>query len=106
MDDFKKNMLNESRNAFEKLEIEIEATDIDDPKFFDDFDSEEFEIHSREYVDYYKDEISEFAKEIYFLNNYPMARKRHARMLFCLLHVGFSTYLQARKDKEKVGKLK
>ena len=104
MDDFKKNMLNESKKAFEKLEIEIEAAYIENPKFFDDFDSEEFEIHSRAYVDYYKDEIAEFAKEIYSLNNDPMARKKHARMLFCLLHLGFSTYIQARRDKEKVGK--
>jgi len=100
MDEFKKNMLNESRKAFEKLEIEIEATNVENPKFFDDFDSEEFEIHSREYVDYYKDEIAEFAKEIYYLNEDPKARKKYFRMLFCLLHVGFSTYLQARKDKE------
>ncbi len=104
MDDFKKNMLIESRKAFEKLEIEIEATNVENPKFFDDFDSEEFEIHSREYVDYYKDEIAEFAKEIYYLNEDPMARKRHASILFSLLHVGFSTYLQARKGKEKAEK--
>ena len=104
MDEFKKNMLNESRKAFEKLEIEIEATNVENPKIFDDFDSEEIEIHSRAYVDYYKDEIAEFAKEIYFLNENHVTRKRHARMLFCLLHVGFSTYLQARKDKEKAEK--
>lgn len=100
---FKKNMLNESRNAFEKLKIEIEKTNIENPKFFDDFDSEEFEIYSREYIEYYKDEIAKFANEIYFLNEDPKARKKYARMLFCLLHVGFSTY-QARREKEKAEK--
>ena len=104
MDEFKKNMLNESRKAFEKLEIEIDATNVENPKFFDDFDSEAFEIHSREYVDYYKDEIAEFAKEIYYLNEDPKVRKKHARTLFSLLHVGFSTYLQARQDKKKAEK--
>ena len=95
-------MLDESKKTFKKLKIEIEATGIENPKFFDDFDSEEFEFRSREYVDFYKDEISEFADEIYSLNEDPEARKKHARMLFCLLHVSFSTYLQARRDNEKV----
>ena len=104
MDEFKKNMLNESRKAFEKLGIEIEAINVENPKFFDDFDSEEFEIHSREYVDYYKDEIAEFAKEIYFLNKNPETRVKHARTIFSLLHVGFNTYLKARKEKEQAEK--
>jgi len=101
MKDFEKKILNEAKKAFEKLEIEIESPGIENPKFFDDFDSEEFEFRSREYIDYYKHEISEFANEIYSLNEDPKARKKHARILFCLLHVGFSTYLQSRKDKEK-----
>ena len=104
MDDFEKNILTESKKAFENLKIEIKATGIENPKFFDDFDSEEFEIHSREYIDYYKEEISEFAIEIYHLNEDPKARIKYARILFSLLHVGFSTYLQAREDKEKVKK--
>jgi len=83
-----------------KQKPEIGATSIVRPKFIVDFDGEEFENHCREYVDYYRDEITEFAKEIYYLNEDPKARKKHACMLFSLLHVGFSTYLQARTEKE------
>ncbi len=101
MKDFEKKILNEAKKAFEKLEFEIEAPGIENPKFFDDFDSKEFEFRSREYVDAYKDEISEFANEIYSLNEDPKARKNNARILFCLLYMGFSTYIQSREGKEK-----
>jgi len=84
MKDFEKKILNEAKKAFKKLEIEIDAPDIENPKFFDDFDSEEFEFRSREYIDSYKHEISEFANEIYSLNEDPKARKKHARILFFL----------------------
>ena len=70
------------------------------PNFFDDPESEEFKKHCRAFIDYYRDEITEFADEIYYLNGDPKARKKHARMLFSLLHVGFWTYLQAKKDKD------
>ena len=104
MKDFEKKILNEAKKAFEKLKIEIDAPGIENPKFFDDFDSEEFEFRSREYINFYKHEISEFANEIYSLNEDPKARKEHARILFCLLHVGFSAYLQTRNDKEQAEK--
>ena len=55
-------------------------------------------------MDYYRDEISEFANNIYFLNEDPKARKEHARTIFSLLHVGFTTYLKARKEKEQAEK--
>ena len=99
MKDFEKKILTEAKKAFEKLTIEIEAPGIENPKFFDDFDSKEFEFRSREYVDSYKEEISEFANEIYSLNEDPKARKKYARILFSLLHVGFSIYLLARREK-------
>ena len=101
MKDFEKKLLNEAKKAFKTLKIEIDAPGIESPKFFDDFDSEEFEFRSREYINFYKHEISEFANEIYSLNEDPKARKEHARILFCLLHLGFSTYLQSREGKEK-----
>ncbi len=94
-------ILHQSKKATDKVKSEIGATDKVRPKFIVDFDGEEFEKHCRAYVDYYRDEITKFAKEIYYLNEDPKARKKHARMLFSLLHLGFSSYLQARKDKEK-----
>ena len=99
--DVKDNNFHQSKKASDKLKPEIGATGTIRPKFFLDFDGDDFENHCREYVDYYRDEITEFAKEICNLNEDPKARKEHARMLFSLLHVGFSTYLQTRKDKEK-----
>ena len=95
-------ILHQSSKASDKLKTEIVATDIVRPKFIADFDGEEFENHCRAYIDYYRDEITEFAKEIYYLNEDPKARIKHASILFSLLHVGFSAYLQARRDNEKV----
>ena len=97
-------ILHQSRKASDKLKTEIGATDTVRPKFIDDFDREDFENHCRAYVDYYRDEITEFAKEIYYLNEDPKARIKHACMLFSLLHVGFSTYLQARTEKKNAEK--
>ena len=94
------NISHQSKKESDRLKTEIGATDIVRPKFIVDFDGEEFENHCRAYINYYRDEITEFAKEIYYLNEDPKARIKHARMLFSLLHVGFSTYLQAKKDKE------
>ena len=93
-------ILHQSRKTSDNLKTEIGATDTVRPKFIVDFDGEEFENHCREYIEHYRDEITEFAKEIYYLNEDPKARKTHARMLFSLLHVGFSTYLHTRRDKE------
>ena len=97
-------ILNQSRKASDNLKTEIGATDTVRPKFIFDFDGEEFKKHCRDYIDHYRVEITEFANEIYYLNEDPKARKKHARMLFSLLHVGFSTSLQARRDKEKAEK--
>lgn len=94
-------ILHQSSKASDKLKTEIVATDIVRPKFIADFDGEEFENHCRAYIDYYRDEITEFAKEIYYLNEDPKARIKHASILFSLLHLGFSAYLQARRDNEK-----
>ncbi|MHA1321078.1 MAG: hypothetical protein ACTSQ1_14895, partial [Promethearchaeota archaeon] len=81
----------QSRKASDKLKIEIGTiTDKVRPKFIIDYDGEEFKKHCEEYVDYYRDEITEFAKEIYYLNEDPKARIKHASILFSLLHVGFS----------------
>jgi len=104
MDDSEKNILNESEKASDKPKTEMGTANIETPIIFDDFDSEEFDNYCRAYIDHYHDEITEFANEIYFLNENPKARIKHARILFSLLHVGFSTYLQARREKEKAGK--
>lgn len=44
--------------------IEIGTTNIKKPIIFDDMESKEFKKHCREYIDYYRDEINEFASEI------------------------------------------
>jgi len=94
----------QSKEAVDKLQTQIGTANIETPLSFDDLDSVEFENHCIEYIDYYRDEISEFANNIFFLNKDPKARKEHARTIFSLLHAGFSTYIKARRDKEKVGK--
>ncbi len=91
----------QSKKTVDNLKTQIGATNLEIPMSFDDLDSVEFENHCIEYVDYYRDEISEFANNIYFLNKDPKARKEHARTIFSLLHVGFNTYLKARKEKEQ-----